>query len=348
MTAVGVLVVIDVHWNVHGDWVRLLYGHWDVLLYVHGVRPVDGHLHWVRDGLLNSVRDVLVYWVRLGNGHFHGNGVGLLNMDGVRSVDWNVDGVGDGLLHGNGHGHWLLNGVRGRHVHRVRPVHGHLHGVSDVFDHWVRLGHGHFDFNGVWHVFLHGVGLGHGHLYGVGDVLLHGVRLGNKNLDGVRPVDGNVDRVRYFLLNWVRSGDVDWDFDVLLHVNWHVFDDLVRLGHGDLDWVWHMLLNSVWHRPVYGVSDRHSLHEGDGPGDIGVLSERDAVAVMGEGTLINEVVGTTMTVSVANITDVKAADTISVTEVQETAFVQLLVQRLSLFFCSLLLTGSRCCYQQEN
>lgn len=38
-----------------------------------------------------------------------------------------------------------------------------------------------------------------------------------------------------------------------------------------------------------------------------------------------------MTVSVANITDVKAADAISVTEVQETAFVQLLVQRLSLF-----------------
>lgn len=244
---VAVVVVIDDHWYFHGYGVRPIYMDRDVLLNSDGVGPVDGHLHGVRYGLLNSNWDLFVnrvwFWVR----YFHGYGVGLLNMDWVRPVDWDMYGYGYWFFDSNRVRDRLVNGVRCGHMYWVRPVDGNFDRVTDVLDYRVRLGNGYLNFDWVWHVFLHGVRLRHGHLDGVWDVFLDGVGLGYENLNGVRPVDGDVHWIGDLFLDWVWGRYMDGDFDVLLHVNGHVFDDLVGLGYRDLYWVRYV--------SIYGVRD---------------------------------------------------------------------------------------------
>lgn len=316
---------IEVDWDLHRDRVGLLNGHGVRLLDMDWVRPVDWHMDGVSHWPINRDWDVFVYGVRLWVGHFHWDGVRLFNMHWVRPVYWHVNGNWHGLLNRDSNRHWFFYWVRSRYVDGVRPINGHLDGVTDVLHNWVGLRNGHFNFDGVWHVFLHGVGLGHWNLNGVWNVFLNGVGLRYVHLDGVRPVDGNVDRVRHLLLDGVRSGDVDWDFNVLLHVNRHVFDDLIGLWYGHLDGVRHMSFNGIRHVFLDWYRVRYSFDEGDSSQDIGVFTEWNAVALVRESSVFDGVVGATDTVAAADVTNVKAADTVSIAEVQETTFVQLLV-----------------------
>lgn len=303
MAGVVVVVLTDEDWDLDWDGVRLLHWHWDVLLNVDGVGPVDGHLHGVGHWLLYRVGNVLVHGVGLWDGHLDWDGVRPVYIDGVGPVDWHMYGHWHWLLNGDSDWDGLLNGVGSRYVYGVRPVNGDFHGDTDVFDYRVRLGNGNLNFNWVWHVFLHGVGLGHWHLDGVGDVFFNRVGLRDKDLHGVRPVDGNVDGVRYLLLNWVGGWYMDGDFDVLFHVNWHVFDDLVGLWYGHFDGVRHGLLHGVWDVFLDGHGIRNTFDEGDGPRGVGVVSEIEgAVAVVG--VVIDEVVCSAESVATAEVADV--------------------------------------------
>lgn len=303
----GVVVVVftDQHGDLDGDGVRLLNRHWDVLLDSHRVRPVDGHFDGVGHGLLYWVRDVLVDGIRLWHGHLYGDGVGPVYIDGVRPVDGNVDGNWHWLLNGVSDRDGLLHGVGSRYVYGVGPVNGHLDGDTNVFNHGVRLGNGNLNFNRVWHVFLHGVGLGHWHLDGVGHVFLNRVGLRDEDLHGVGPVDGNVDGVRYLLLNRVRRGHMDWDFDVLLHVNRHVFDDLVGLWYGHFHGVRHGSVHRVGDVFLDGHGVGDAFHEGDGPRGVGVGVLSDVVgseAVVG--VVIDKIVSSAECVAAADVADI--------------------------------------------
>ena len=253
----AVVVFIDDYWYFHWYWIRLFYGNWDVLFNGDWVRPIDGDLHGVRHRPINSIRDLLVNWVRFWDWYFHRYGVGLVNVHGVRPVNWDMYGHGHWFLDFYGIRYRLVNWVRGRYMYWVRPVDGHFNWVTDVLHYGVRLRNRHFNFDWVWHVFLHGVRLGHGHLDGVWDMFLNRVRLRYENLNGVRPIDGDVHWIGDLFLNRVRGGYMNWDFDVLLHVNRHVFDDLVGLGHWYLYWVRYVLLYGVrnWSVDGYRVWD---------------------------------------------------------------------------------------------
>lgn len=346
------VVLIDEHGVFHWYWVGLL--HWDgnVLLDVHGVGPVNWHLDWYRHGSLDLNWNVLVYWVRFWHWYFHGDGHRLLNMDWVRPVYWNVHGVGNWLLNWYSDWHWLFNGVRSRYVHWVRPVDGNLDGVTDVFNNWVGLGYGYLNFDGVWHVFLNGVGLRYGHLDGVRNVLFYWVRLRHQNLDGVGPVDWYVNGVGHFLLYWVGSWYMYGNLDVFLNVNGYMFDDLVRLRYGDLYRVGYVFLDRVRYVLFDWYGDWDSLDKSDGSGNISVTAKVDSVArddgAMGKGSFIKEVISASDSMATADISYIKTTDSISVSQVQKTTFVQLLLEAFSLLFCRLLLAGSYCCYQQKN
>ena len=101
-----------------------------MFLDVHGVGLLDddGHLHWVRHGLLNCVG----YLVR------HMDWVGLLYGYLVGHMDW----VRHGFLHGYVDLLLDVHGVRGRYVVGHWPVDRDLH------VHWVR--HGYVLLDGVW------------------------------------------------------------------------------------------------------------------------------------------------------------------------------------------------------
>lgn len=307
VTVVVTVVTVLAHqdWDLDGNRVGLLNSNGNVLLDMDGVRPVDGHLDGVGHRLLYWVRDVLVDGVRLRHGHLHGDRVRPIYIDGVGPVDGHVDGHWHWLLNGVSDWDGLLNGVGSGYMYGVGPVNGHLNGVTNVFDHGVRLGNGNLNFNRVWHVFLYGVGLGHWHLDGVGNVFLNRVGLRDEDLHGVGPVDGNVDGVRYLLLNRVRRRHMDGDFDVLFHVNGHVFDDLVGLWYGHFNGVRHGPLDGVRDVFLDGHSVGDAFHEGDGPRGVGVgvLSEVvGTVAVVG--MVIDEVVCSTESVTAANVADV--------------------------------------------
>lgn len=252
----------------------------NVFFNVYGVWPVYRHFDWVSHRLLNCVRDMLVDDVRLWDWNLHGDGHRLFNWHGVGPIDWYFDWVSNRLLNCVRNRHGFLNRVRSRYVDGVRPVDGDLNWNSDMFHNRVGLRYGNLNFNGVWHMFLHGVWCGHWHLHGVGYVLLNGVGLGNENLHGVRPVDGNVNGVRYFLFNRVGGWYMYRDFDVLFHVNGHVFDDLVRLGYGHLHGVWDRLFYGVRDWLLDGVSNGNTLNDGDSPGGVVMFSEIESITTI--------------------------------------------------------------------
>lgn len=315
IVAIGVLVDKDWHFHRHG--VGLLHSDWVRPLYMYRVRPVNGNLDGYSNGSLDGVGDVLVHGVGLWVRYLDGHGVWLFNVHRHGTVDGHMHRHRHGLLYGIGDWHVFFNRVGGRHMYGVRPVNRYLDGDTDVLHNRVRLRNGHLNFNGIWHMFLHGVRLRHWHLYGVGNVFLNWVGLRNKNLNGVGPIDWNVHCVRHLLFNRVWGRNVDWDFDVLLHVNRHVFDNLVGLRHGDLDGVRHRPIDGVWHMLLDGVGDRNSLNKSDGLDYVSMLAERDAMGVSTVivGAIVNHVVSTTDSMSAAKVANIKTADAVPVTEV---------------------------------
>lgn len=314
---VAVRVLVEKNWHFHRYGVRLLHMDWVRPLYMHGVGSVNGNLDRHRNGSLDWVGDVLVNRIWLWVRHLHGHRVGPFNVHRYGTVNGHMHRYGHGFLNGNRDWDRLFNRVRGRNMYGVRPINGHLDGYTDVLHNRVRLRNGHFNFNGVWHVFLHGVGLRHWYFHGIWNVLLNWVRLRDKNLHGVGPVDWNVHGVRHLLLYRVWSGDMDWDLNVLLHVNWHMFDNLVGLRHGDLDGVRYRPFDGVWHMFLDGVGDRNSLNKSDGPDYISVLAKGDAMGVsaVGVSAIVNHVVSTTDSMSTAEVANIKTADAVPITEV---------------------------------
>lgn len=79
-----------------------------------------------------------------------------------------------------------------------------------------------------------------------------------------------------------------------------------------------------------------------------MVAQVEAVARVSVGTIVDNVVGASEAMSAADVADVKPVYAVPVAEVQEAPFVELLVQGFRFLVCRLLLTGSRCGYQQEN
>lgn len=345
-----VVVVVNRDGNLNRNWDRDVLLHRDVLLDGHRVGAVNGDLHGVGDGLLDGVGDMLLDVVGLRNGHLHWVRDRSLNGHRHRTVNRNLDWVWDGLFDGVRDGLLNRDRVRLGHWDGVGTVNGHLHLNGDLLLNDVR--HGLLDFHlvrdgDVLHDF---VGLRNGDLHWVRDVLGHFIGLRYQHFDGVRTVYGDMDWVGDFLLHWVWSWHVDWDFDVFLDMDRHMLDHFVGLRDGNLNRVWHVLFNGVGNVLLDGVWHWDTLGDGNGFGDIGVRTNQEGLAVLaavmatvvttvGRSRLIgrSRAVGTSHVAMSADVTDVESVDSVPVAQVQQTTFVQLLLQRHGIRFLLLLL-----------
>lgn len=149
----------------------------------------DGYFDWIRDRLVHWIWNFLLdrIWDTLHHGY------------GVRTFDWNLNGVVD----------WLLDRVwydlLDRHVNWVWAVDRNFDWNVHLFLDRVRYLF--FDVNRVRFIYVHGVWAINGYFVGYVNFLDHGVWMGHWNFDGVRFLD--VDRVRFWYFHGVRL--VDWN-----------------------------------------------------------------------------------------------------------------------------------------
>lgn len=265
LMSMGVVVVLNLFLEVNR--VVALYGVWNLLeqrnlnLLVHGVRFVNGYLDFIGDGLLYSVRDLLVYIIRFRYGDLNVDWVRFLNLNLVRFVDWYFNFIGYWFVYS--HGVRFLNsyGVGLLNVYVVRFVNWYFDFVRDLLDDFVRLGYLDFVFDRVRHLLFNGVRLWIGDLDFIGDLLFNGVWGGDLNFHFVRLVNVDLDFIRYLFLNCVGFGYVYRVLHVLLNSHGYFFLNGVRLGVGYFHFVRYFLLNSVGDVFFNGVWDRYLLDD---------------------------------------------------------------------------------------
>lgn len=323
LVVVVMVVNRDGHWDLH--WNRDGSLHWDVLLNGHWVGAIDRVMNWNWHWLLNSVWDALLDVVGLRNRDLDWVWDWFLNRDRVGTVHWDLHFNWDRLLHGvrDGFLHW--DRVWGRDGDWVGTVNRNLNFNWDLLLDGVRHWDWHFNLHGHLNVLDHLVGLGNGNLDRDGHLLFHGVRLRHQHLDGVWTVDWNVHWVRNLLLHCVWSWHTDWDFHVLLIVDWNVLQNFVWLWNRYFHWIWDALFDSVRHMFRYSIWHWYSLQQGYGFGHIGVFTNEEALSVTISVNWSRLVSSSQVTMS-TNVAHIQTIDSVPIAQIQQSTFVQLFLQ----------------------
>lgn len=339
-----------INWNLHRDGNGLLDGVGDMLLDVVGLRnghlhwvwhwPINGHWHWtvnrnldwVGDGLFDGVWDWLFNrdrvrfwhfdWVRTINGHpnldwdllFNDVWDGFLDFHLVRNGDvlHNFVGLWNRNLHWVGDVFGYLIGLRYENFDGVWTVYWDMDWIRNFLFHWIRGWHvnGHFDvfLDRDRHMLDHLVGLWDRDLHWIRNVLFNGVW--NAFLDGVR--------------HWNALGHGNGFGDIGVRSN-HVGLTIMSTGDG-------LAIVST------GVADGLAIVSTGVADGLTVVTTgvADGVAIGATGVSWSRMVGTSHMAMSTNVTDVEPVDAIPVAQVQQTTFVQLLLQRHGFRFLLLL------------
>lgn len=323
-----VVANMDGHLDVVRHW--FLDGDRNVLLDVHWVWTIDGDLHWVGHWSIDGVGNVLLNGVGLWHWHLDWVWHRFLDMNGIWPIDWDLHFVGGSLLDDvwNGSVNWHWDCSRNGHLVWSVDWYGHL--VGNLLLNSVGLGNRNFYLNWVRHMLDDLVRFWHSNFHLIRDFLDDLIGLWNTNLDFVRPIDGNMYGVRDLLLYGVRLWHMNWHFNVLLDRIRDVLHHLVGLRNRDLDWIGNMLLHSVWNVLLHCVRNWVSLQQGNCLLDIGMTAQIDTMTITAVmGVIVKNgfavVVGSAV-LSAAQIADVQSVDAVSVAQIEQTTFVELLLE----------------------
>lgn len=338
------MAVVYVHGHLDMIGHRLLDGDRNVLVHVHRIRTIDGHMYGNRHRSVDRVRHMSFNGVRLWYGNLNWIRHWFLNMHRVWSIDGNLYLVRYGLFDDIRHGFLDRHGNRARHVNGVWSVDRYMHRIWHLLLNGVRLRYGYFDLHLVRHMLGDLVRLRYGHFYLVRHLLDDIVRLWDTDFDGIRTIDRYMHRIRYLFLNRIRLWNVHGHFDVFFDMYGYMFDDLVGLRNGNFHFVRDAFLDGV--RNVFLDRIRHgdSLQQRNRFVNISMTAQIDSMSVaisdaMSEtmmtamtAVIFDDVLATMMRVCTAQMTTaqisyVQTIDAVAIAEIQKTAFVELLFER---------------------